>query len=141
MHIQMYPILKLVLLAVAANCAPSTLIPIAAPLAQPYYFITPQLQNQFQYQQLLKIQQPAAPAAITRYELFYNSETFILIFFLNRIDKPKEQYVFLYPSIPQLPLVALRDEEGGQPDFWGGITNWFSEFSNSFNQSKYFKTW
>lgn len=135
----MYPILKLVLLAVAANCAPTTLIPIAAPLAQPYFFISPPLQNQFQYQQLLKLQQPAAPAAITKYESFCDSQFFFwkYFFFPNRIDKPKEQYFFLYPNIPHLPLISLRDDEGSQPDYWAGITNWWSEFSNNFNQSKY----
>ncbi len=62
----MFRILKLVLLAAAANCAPATFVPFGAPLAQPYFFIGPQPQTQFQYQPLLKIQQPLAPAPATK---------------------------------------------------------------------------
>ncbi|XP_037044928.1 gamma-gliadin B-like isoform X2 [Bradysia coprophila] len=94
----MFRILKLVLLAAATNCAPATFLPFAAPFAQPYFFIGPQPQSHFQYQPLLKIQQPAVPAA--------------------KIDSPKNQYIFLYPNAPQFPLVALRQEEdpsGEQP--------------------------
>lgn len=58
----MFRILKLVLLAYAANCAPTTFIPLSAPSPQSYFFIG-QPQTQFQYQPLLKIQQPDQPAA------------------------------------------------------------------------------
>ncbi|XP_037044927.1 uncharacterized protein LOC119080625 isoform X1 [Bradysia coprophila] len=111
----MFRILKLVLLAAATNCAPATFLPFAAPFAQPYFFIGPQPQSHFQYQPLLKIQQPAVPAA--------------------KIDSPKNQYIFLYPNAPQFPLVALRQEEGNTPDFFQQINNWWNDFQSGLTQN------
>lgn len=62
----MYRILKLILLAVAVVAAPTTFVPIAAPLTQHYFYIAPQPQAQFQYQPLLKFQEPASPASVNR---------------------------------------------------------------------------
>lgn len=106
----MFRILKLVLLAAVANCAPATFIPFSAPLAQSYFYFGPQPQPQLQYQPLLKIQQPLAPAST-----------------INKIDTPKNQYVFLYPSAPQPSLFALR--QGGE----GGGFNWEEGYNNFWN--------
>jgi len=115
----MYRILKLVLLAAAANCAPANIIPLAAPLPQPYFLIQPPLQTQYQYQPLLKFQEPQAP--------------------ISKIEATKDQYVLLYPSIPtipQIPLFSLRQSEGGSSggtDYWQQINNWWNDFSSGFS--------
>ncbi len=54
-----------------------------------------------------------------------------------RTDSPKNQYVFLYPgAAPQLPLIALRQEDGGTPDILSQFNNWWTDFQMNFGQSK-----
>ncbi|KAJ6640691.1 hypothetical protein Bhyg_05622 [Pseudolycoriella hygida] len=110
----MFRILKLVLLAASANCAPATFIPLGTTLAQPYYFFGPQPQIQLQYQPYLKLQQTAAePIAI------------------DKMDAPKSQYIYLYPNAP---LLTLRQNEGGT-DYWAQINNWWNQISEGLNQN------
>lgn len=56
-----------------------------------------------------------------------------------RIDAPNGQYIYLYQSAPQLPLLALRQDEGTNIDYWTQINNWWNGVQQGFNQSEYIK--
>lgn len=53
-----------------------------------------------------------------------------------RIDAPKGQYVFVYPNTPQLPLLALRQQDNGNIDIVEQFNNWWNDFTMNFAQSE-----